>query len=243
MRLRSFFIFLFLILIYHLVALTIISGIVTDSSNLPIPFASVYLSKTTIGTTTSNEGNYTLTILQDGEYELIASCIGYNPGTMPLSAGGKKKIINIKLSQNLIELEEITVSTKAKKRVKKYDTFTRLLLGETENAQTCTIRNIEDLYLFEDSQTGIIKGRSHKPIQIENRSLGYLVNYDLSDFIFNPASGLLQFTGGLYFQQMQGNTKNVQKWTHNRLTTYYGSRMHFPRSLFADSLNQESFKI
>ena len=243
MRLRSLLLFLLSLLIYHLDAQTIISGIVTDSSNLPIPFASVYLSKTTIGTTTSNEGNYTLTIPQNGEYELIASCIGYNASSMALSAGGRKQTINLKLSQNLVQLDEITVSTKAKKRVKNYNVFTRLLLGETENAQTCTIRNIEDLFLFEDAQTGIIKGRSHKPIQIENKSLGYLVIYDFSDVTFNPATGLLQFTGGLYFQQMQGTDRNIQKWTHNRLTTYYGSRMHLLRSLFADSLKQESYKI
>ncbi|MEI7422313.1 MAG: carboxypeptidase-like regulatory domain-containing protein [Prolixibacteraceae bacterium] len=243
MRLRSFLFFSLSLLIYHLDAQTIISGIVTDSSNLPIPFASVYLSKTTIGTTTSNEGNYTLTIPQDGEYELIASCIGYNASSKVLFAGGKKQTINIKLSQNLVQLEEITVSTKAKKRVKNYNVFTRLLLGETENSQTCTIRNIEDLFLFEDQLTGIIKGRSHKPIQIENKSLGYLVVYDFSDVTFNPAIGLLQFTGGLYFQQLPGNDRNIQKWTHNRLTTYYGSRMHFLRALFSDSLNQESYKI
>ena len=243
MILRSFLFLLLSLLIYHLDAQTIISGIITDSSNLPIPFASVYLSKTTIGTTTSNEGNYTLTIPQDGEYELIASCIGYNASSRVLSAGGKKQTINIKLSQNLVQLEEITVSSKAKKRVKNYTAFTRLLLGETENSQTCTIRNIEDLFLFEDPLTGIIKGRSHKPIQIENKSLGYLVVYDFSDVTFNPATGLLQFTGGLYFQQMPGNERNIQKWTHNRLTTYYGSRMHFLRSLFSDSLSQESYKI
>lgn len=243
MRLRSLLFCLLSLLFYHLNAQTIISGIITDSSNQPIPFASVYLSKTTIGTTTSNEGNYILTIPQDGEYELIASCIGYNASSKMISTGGRKQTINIKLSQNLVQLEEITVSSKAKKRVKNYNTFTRLLLGETENSQTCTIRNIEDLYLFEDQLTGIIKGRSHKPIQIENKSLGYLVVYDFSDVTFNPATGLLQFTGGLYFQQMPGNDRNIQKWTHNRLTTYYGSRMHFLRSLFTDSLNHESYKI
>ena len=92
MILRSFLFLLLSLLIYHLDAQTIISGIITDSSNLPIPFASVYLSKTTIGTTTSNEGNYTLTIPQDGEYELIASCIGYNASSRVLSAGGKKLV-------------------------------------------------------------------------------------------------------------------------------------------------------
>ncbi len=243
MRRYVYLILLSISLSWNLFAQTTISGIVTDASNLPVPFASVYLSKTTIGSTTNNEGLYLLTIPQNGEYEMIASYIGYNSGSTILSATGKKQVMNIKLTLNTIQLDEITVSSKARKRVKNYTEFIRLLLGETENAQTCTIHNIEDLFLYEDPQTGILKGRTHKPLQIENRALGYNVMYDLTDFIFDAKTGLLKFTGGVYFQPQQGSTKNMQKWIHNRLSAYYGSKIHFLRALFADSLRQESYKI
>ena len=42
---------------------------------------------------------------------------------------------------------------------------------------------------------------------------------------------------------MKGNSRNIKNWTKNRLNAYYGSRLHFLRALFSDSLNKENFKI
>ena len=118
MRMSTSIILLFLSLSFNLKAQTSITGIVTDSLNNPIPFASVYLSKTTNGTLTDNKGNYVLSVLQDGEYEMITSCIGYKPNSQVITADGKKQIINIKLSVNLFLLNEITIKSKDRNRQK-----------------------------------------------------------------------------------------------------------------------------
>jgi len=77
MRLKIFFIAILFILSHNLKAQTTITGIVTDSLNNPIPFASVYLSKTTIGTLTDKEGIYLLNFSQEGIYDMIVSSIGF----------------------------------------------------------------------------------------------------------------------------------------------------------------------
>jgi hypothetical protein len=53
-----------------------ISGYVQDEDNIPVPFANVYIKHTNIGTVTDANGYYFIGIDQ-GDYEIIISCIGY----------------------------------------------------------------------------------------------------------------------------------------------------------------------
>ena len=182
---RNFLSILLIILSFNLSSQTSITGFVTDSLNKPIPFASVYLSKTTIGTLTNDVGLYSLTIPQNGVYELTSSCVGFRSKSFIISIKGINQKINIELSVNLINLDEVTIESKAKTRVRNLTKFEKLFLGETVNAQNCRILNPSDIHLYRDQGTGILKGYSIKPVQIENRSLGYTIIYDLSDFVFD----------------------------------------------------------
>jgi len=224
-------------------AQTVVSGLVTDLSNEPIPFAAVYLSKTTIGTMTGKDGSYTLTIPLAGEYELISSFIGYKSNSRVISAEGKKLTINIKLAESPILLDEITIKSKDRKRESNLTLFNKVFLGETINALNCKILNPEDLYLYRETSSNLLKGYSRKSLRIENRGLGYTIIYDLADFTYNEQKGLLNFTGSNYFIPMAGNAKFTKKWERNRLAAYYGSRTHFLRSLYLDSLNRENFQL
>ena len=185
MRLSIPSIILLLLLNFNLKAQTTITGVVTDSLNKPIPFASVYLSKTTIGTSTDNKGVYLLSVPQVGVYEMITSCVGYNPYSQIISADGKRQIINIKLSVNLFLLNEVTVKSKDRNRQKNYAQFVKMFIGETVNSESCKIINPEDLHLYRDPQNNILKGYSLKPLKIENKALGYNILYDLLDFNYN----------------------------------------------------------
>ncbi|MCX6321503.1 MAG: carboxypeptidase-like regulatory domain-containing protein [Bacteroidia bacterium] len=243
MRLSVFFTVLFIILSYNLNAQTTITGVVTDSLNKPIPSASVYLSKTTFGVLTDAEGVYSLTISRDGVYEMITSCIGYKSHSQFISAEGKKQKIDIKLSVNFFLLKEVTVKSKDKNRLTNYTQFVKLFLGETINSQDCKIVNPEDLHLYRNAQNKTLTGFSLKPLRIENRALGYIIIYDLSDFSYNLETEFLKFKGNHYFQPLTGAPRDSKRWARNRLSAYYGSRMHLFRALFSDSLYQENFQI
>ena len=243
MRLSAPFILLFFLLNFNLKAQTSITGVVTDTLNNPIPFASVYLSKTTIGTLTDNKGVYTLSVSQEGAYEMITSCIGYKSKSQIISADGKRQNINIKLSVNLFLLNEITVKSKDRNRQKNYTQFVKMFIGETVNSESCKIINPDDLHLYKDPQSDILKGYSLKPLRVENKALGYTMTYDLSDFSYNDNTGFLSFAGYQYFQPSTGNLRKTQIWNRNRLAAYYGSRMHLLRALFSDSLRRENYQI
>jgi len=53
-----------------------VSGIVTDSSGRPLPFASVFVAGSKKGTSTNAEGRYSLT-LEAGTYTLNCQYVGY----------------------------------------------------------------------------------------------------------------------------------------------------------------------
>ena len=226
-----------------LYAQTIITGCVTDQSNTPLPFATVYLSNTTIGTLANDNGIYTLKIPRNGEYDLVTSCIGFTTNTRTIRADGEKQILNTKLKANVILIDEVTVSAKDKNRVKNYAQFFRLFIGESVLAQSCKILNDEDLRLYHDDEDNIVKGFSVKPLRIENKALGYLITYDLTDFNYNQKSKILKFSGGQYFQPLPGNSKQITKWERNRLKAYYGSKIHFFRALCSDLPDSEGYKI
>ncbi|HEX6182223.1 MAG TPA: carboxypeptidase-like regulatory domain-containing protein, partial [Chitinophagaceae bacterium] len=53
-----------------------ISGNVTDTKGLPLPFASILIKGTTEGTTANNEGKYFIQ-LNPGTYTISAHYVGY----------------------------------------------------------------------------------------------------------------------------------------------------------------------
>lgn len=234
---------LFVIISVKISAQTQISGIVTDSLNNPIPYASVYLSKTTYGVLTDNKGAYSLAISGNGIYEMIVSSLGYKPYSQFISAEGTMLKTNIRLSISPIRLDEVSVSSKNKTSLADLTLFTKLFLGETPNAEDCKILNSQDLRLFTDSRTKSLNGFSLKPLIIENRALGYSIVYDLTDFTYNPETGFLRFKGDHYFQPLTGSIRESKLWKRNRLSAFYGSRMDLFRSIFSDSLYNENFRL
>ena len=234
---------LFVLVGYKLSAQTLITGIVSDSVNIPVTNAAVYISKTTIGTITDQKGAYLISIPQQGEFELTASFIGYKTKSVIVFANGNRQVINIKLSLNPILLNEVTVRSKNKYSLKDCTDFFILFIGENENSRSCKVVNPEDLHLYRDPNNNYLRGFSVKPLKIENKALGYSITYDLIDFNYNLIDSILRFSGYCYFRPMKGSARNVRKWNRNRLIAFYGSRMHFLRSLYSDSISSDNFKI
>jgi len=174
---------------------------------------------------------------------MISSCVGYKSNSQIISADGKKQIINTKLSVNLFLLNEITVKSKDKNRQINYAQFVKLFIGETVNSENCEIINPEDLHLYKDPQSDILKGYSLKPLRVENRALGYIILFDLADFRYNNKTGLLRFTGYEYFQPINGNARKDKIWKRNRLAAYYVSKLHLLRSIFSDSLSHDNYQL
>lgn len=89
-----------------------IQGIVTNGINKePIAFAVIGIEGTTIGTSTDENGAYTISGLQPGIYNLKASLIGYKPVTIyEIQVGNvNTTFVNVEMEEMSVEMKEAIV--------------------------------------------------------------------------------------------------------------------------------------
>ncbi|WP_440879438.1 DUF5686 family protein [Tenacibaculum sp. C7A-26P2] len=86
-------------------------GKVSDKQGNPIPFASVYLEGSVTGTTTNNNGNYSLEIKKKGIYTVVFQFLGFETQKKEFNFSGYTTL-NIILLEEQISLEEVQVSSK-----------------------------------------------------------------------------------------------------------------------------------
>jgi TonB-linked SusC/RagA family outer membrane protein len=90
-----------------IITLIMVTGRITDESDLPLPGVNVVLKGTTTGTTTDSEGRYSLSLRdEEGNGILVFSFIGYE--ATEVSIGGRTNI-DVSLRQDITTLEEVVV--------------------------------------------------------------------------------------------------------------------------------------
>ncbi len=135
--------------------------------------------------------------------------------------------------QNVLILPDIT-------RQKYLKIFKENFLGLTEEASESTIKNLDAVYFTQSpDDKNTLYATANTPLIIVNRLLGYRIHFDLQEFAFNEKSGFTSFYGFTRYEEM-GKKK---RWIKRRRGVYFGSTMHFFRSLIANRLDEESYKI
>lgn len=95
---------------------TVVTGTVVDAaSRKPLSFVTVSFKGTTTGTTTNDDGKYTLTTTNPAYNKIEISFLGYTTQTYNIDPG-KTQSITIRLSQDSRELDAVTVNSAKKKR-------------------------------------------------------------------------------------------------------------------------------
>ena len=94
----------------------VIRGKVTNAINKePIPYVVIVVEGTTIGGTSDDNGDYTITGLNPGIYNLKASFIGYKPVTLyeVQVTLANVKFANISMEEMSMEMQEAVVTAQA----------------------------------------------------------------------------------------------------------------------------------
>lgn len=89
-----------------------VNGIITDTQGEPLPFATVTVKGTSIGTTSNVNGKYQLD-LKPGEYELVFQFIGYRQQTEKIRVNNTLVTLNVKLQEQAVDLGEVVVRANA----------------------------------------------------------------------------------------------------------------------------------
>lgn len=89
-----------------------IVGKVTDSNGEPLSYVNIYLKNSYTGTTSNDDGNYSLNINQQGEYQIIYQFLGYKSVTKTISPTSFPHILNISMVEETTSLDAVVLDNK-----------------------------------------------------------------------------------------------------------------------------------
>jgi hypothetical protein len=221
-----------------------LKGIVLDEEkNKPISNASVFLNTTSFGTVTNNEGNFELTV-PSGKYDLIVSSIGYETYNQTINADNISGLIIVKLKTKSQVMETVVVEPYEKDGWQKWGKlFLESFIGTSPNSFNCTIKNKDVIHFRNSKKNNELSAFADEPLIIENKALGYTLKYQLETFTYNFKSNYLLYVGYPFFQPMKGNAGKQKRWEKRRSEAYFGSMMHFMRSVYRNKINEEGFEV
>jgi CarboxypepD_reg-like domain len=242
---------LFFLFVYKISLSQEISGVViAGKTNQPLEGASVYFNNTTIGTTTNYNGEFILEYKKAIKTPLIVSFLGYE--TVILHNFSTSSKLKIYLNEATNVLNEVILSSKDDwPRKLKLKEFRKNFLGESENGLASKILNEEDIALSYNKSEKQLLAWSNVPIIIKNNHLKYLITVDLQSFEVNYSYvsknkkhvkvRYVYYSGRNFYKSMQDfpSKSTIDK----RLDTYFGSTLHFMRSLASQNLENEHFKL
>jgi len=220
----------------------ILTGEVLDSeTGDPLIGAHVFIASSMMGTITNNDGQYELTNVPTGAHRLYVSMLGFEDDFLDIMLRTSKPYtFDFNLDPSPIGIGEIVVEAEQDKNWKKrLEKFTRLFIGETPNSLETEILNPEVLD-FEASR-GSLTAIAAAPLIIENRALGYRIQYFLRDFESTP--NRVQYDGeGLYEELEAESDEQSARWKQKRREAFMGSFRHFLLALISGRTEAQGFK-
>ncbi|MEZ4700099.1 MAG: carboxypeptidase-like regulatory domain-containing protein [Rhodothermales bacterium] len=208
-----------------------------------LPGVHVFIGRTMIGTVTDADGRYELARVPYGKHKLWASIVGFETTSRDIAVGDTTRAaFDFELPTAVIEIGELTVEAKRDRRWRKrFETFERLFIGESQNAGETVILNPEVLD-FDASWVGSFRASAAGPLLIENRALGYRIQYFLKEF--EREGGTIRYDGDPLFEDLEpASPEEAAYWEENRRTAFYGSLRHFLLALWDRRSEAEGFEL
>jgi len=221
-----------------------VTGVVQDSAtHQPLAFASVFLANTTLGATTTEQGEFVFPKVPAGSYEIVGSYVGYNLSKQSITIGkaAAPQAVTLLLSASGPALGEVVVQASAHSQ-EDYDKFTGLFLGQTAFSRQSRITNPKDVVVFVNDSTQELVASAKNFVEVENDALGYRLKYYGMSFRFSPDGSAGSFDGQPVFEEMTPQDEQQrQQWAANRAKAYAGSFTHFLRSVYNNNLKKQGF--
>lgn len=224
-----------------------VDGQVLDSATgLPLNNASVFCQNTTVGTLSKDNGNFHLR-LPNGGYDLVISYTGYETQVLRIGKdrhAGDTLRIRLKPQDKSLEQAVVTGSAEVADGWVKYGQFfLDNFIGTTPNAGQCVLENKEALHFYFYKKRNKLRVKATDVLVVDNNALGYKIRYQLDSFVYDYNGNVGSYTGYPLFEALQGSPEQQDTWKQNRLYAYSGSRLHFIRSWYDSTLDDEGFVL
>jgi len=243
MQLASLLCLTFPVLAQQTPRATLSGRVIDDSTSAPLANVNIYIANSTLGANTNENGIFEIRNIPLGNYDVVASRIGYLFFTVRTSLrDAHKREIEIRLKPTNVEMTEVVVSapdpTEWKKDLAK---FTELFLGTTQNAKECRIMNPEVLD-FKTEGDDIFEATARRSLEIENLAIGYHLTFLLKSF--RKEGDIMTFEGLPKFTKLKPTSPKIaDEWKENRMRAFRGSMRHFLMSLFRRELNKDGYSV
>ncbi|MGN6194427.1 MAG: carboxypeptidase-like regulatory domain-containing protein [Ginsengibacter sp.] len=220
-----------------------ISGSVTNAATKsPLQGASVFISNSSKGTSTDSLGNFSLKGLENGNYNLVISFMGFETQVYPVALNGKNAYVSIDMKDLAKQLEDVVISLKNGNRNDQLKVFRKAFLGTDKNAKQTEIVNEDKLRMHVDESGKILSAHSNEMLMVANNALGYHIKYLLKEFSYDKKTGDLHYVGYPLFEEMKSSSASQEKeWKENREKVYRFSLLRFYRTLGKRSLIQQGY--
>jgi len=241
----------FLLLPAYCWAQTITGTIVDADTNQPLETVSVYFDNTTVGTTTNEKGEFSITYTDAIQSSLVISYLGYEK--MIINDYRDKDHVDIVLKPSSFALDEVNLDyDDGLTRKQKLSLFRTHFLGTTSFGKSCEIKNEDAITLRYNKKGRILSASSDSPVIVINKALGYEIQYDLNDFevrfryldekSLEYTLELAYYLGTVFFKDMNQNNPK-RRIVKKREKAYKGSIQHFMRALFNKDLKSEGYTV
>jgi len=237
----------FLLLTLNAAFSATITGTVTDASDgKPLESASVFIAGTTFGANAKSDGSFTLNYTPSGSSQLVIAHLGYQTYTKNANEIPMGEPLKVALQIKSQQLSAVSVFGYDTNRKTNMEEFLFAFLGNSEFGKKCTLLNPNVLHLQRRKITHKLTeyeliATADSDLIIENKLLGYTIRYNLENFTTTKYG--TTFKGYPLFFDNLSRSKNQDKTLAYRERAYQGSQMHFFRSLFTKTLDQEGFKV
>lgn len=219
-----------------------LSGRVLDArTREPLPFASVFISNTTIATHANDKGEFVLHQIPVGNQEFVTSFIGYQSyQTKVVITEGNGSPVVIHLLPTEGQLTEVEIKeSRDKVWEKNLRKFEKVFIGEGSSLK-CRIVNPWVIDFSEEGKT--LLAQASLPIEIVNENLGYRFFYYLKEFKYT--GGTYSIIGQANFEEIPAkNAMEAWQWKKNREQVYAGSVRHLMKSILDKKIRSEGFRL
>ncbi|MDO5635845.1 MAG: carboxypeptidase-like regulatory domain-containing protein [Myroides sp.] len=225
----------------------VIKGVVVDDdSGKPVGQAAVFFDNTRLATQTNKDGFFEMELPLQRSNQLIVVADGYDYHITTNVASETN--LSIRLTKDDTLLDELIIDKSPFSRKEMMKAFKTYFLGTTPNGKRSKLKNEEDVFFNFNTKTNTLTAFSDKPIEIENKNLGYRITFHLQTFQVQFNAQSLEaynyqnsfFSGYTQFKEVE---KVSKKHIKNRKNTGLLSYVNFFRELIIDDLEKDIFVI
>lgn len=232
---KTILLFLFVLPLYFVSGQIIKGRVVSDTGNL-IPGVNIYIDGTKTATVSKEDGTFSLSISSANLGNVVFQKDDFETFTTAAS-----EVINKNLKVVLTkttEIEEIRLVPYTSEAYKNYiNYFLETFIGN--DREHVTIKNQKSLKFSYDKKNKFLKVKAPNTLIIENKNLGYEIQYNLISYSSDFNTRMFNFTGTSFFKE----TKSTDKIKLSRMNAYDGSLLHFFRSIYNNKITEEKFIV